>query len=66
VFRSLAREHPEPGDFLAHANEVIAGEIAAGKFITMVYLTLHASGRLACASAGHPAPCTTAYRTTVM
>jgi serine phosphatase RsbU (regulator of sigma subunit) len=56
VFRSLAREHSEPGDFLAHANEVIAGEIATGKFITMAYLALDPSGRLACASAGHPAP----------
>jgi len=56
VFRSLAREHPEPGDFLAHANEVIAGEIATGKFITMASLALAADGRLACASAGHPAP----------
>ena len=36
VFRSLAREHPEPGDFLAAANDVVAGEIALGKFITMV------------------------------
>ena len=25
VFRSLAREHPEPGDFLARANEVVVG-----------------------------------------
>src|SRR5438067_2136616 len=56
VFRSLAREHPEPADFLAHANEVVAGEIAAGKFITMAYLALHPSGQLACASAGHPVP----------
>jgi len=56
VFRSLAREHPEPGDFLAYANEVIAEEIAPGKFITMAYLALQPSGRLACASAGHPAP----------
>jgi serine phosphatase RsbU (regulator of sigma subunit) len=56
VFRSLAREHPEPADFLAHANEVIAGEIVTGKFITMAYLALHPTGRLACASAGHPAP----------
>jgi serine phosphatase RsbU (regulator of sigma subunit) len=56
VFRSLAREHPEPGDFLAHANEVIAEEIAPGKFITMAYLALHPTGRLACASAGHPMP----------
>ena len=28
VFRSLAREHPEPADFLASANEVICSEIA--------------------------------------
>src|SRR5581483_7405941 len=56
VFRSLAREHSEPADFLAHANEVVAGEIELGKFITLSYLTLEASGRLACASAGHPAP----------
>ena len=38
VFRSLAREHPEPSDFLAHANEVVVGEIAVGKFITMAYV----------------------------
>src|SRR5262249_11688007 len=56
VFRSLAREHPAPGDFLAYANEVIADEIAPGKFITMAYLTLDSAGRFACASAGHPAP----------
>ena len=35
VFRSLTREHPQPGDFLASANEVVAGEIATGKFITL-------------------------------
>ncbi|MGH2996542.1 MAG: SpoIIE family protein phosphatase, partial [Gaiellaceae bacterium] len=57
VFRSLAREHPDPGDFLAAANEVVCGEIAPGKFITMLYLTIDpALGELACASAGHPAP----------
>jgi serine phosphatase RsbU (regulator of sigma subunit) len=56
VFRSLAREHSEPSDFLAHANEVIAGEIGLGKFITMVYLSLDSKGRAAVASAGHPAP----------
>jgi sigma-B regulation protein RsbU (phosphoserine phosphatase) len=57
VFRSLAREHPEPGAFLAAANEVVCGEIAPGKFITMLYLTIDpASGELACASAGHPRP----------
>src|SRR5207248_612709 len=57
VFRSLAREHPEPGDFLASANEVVVGEIAAGKFITMVYVTVDpATGAVACAGAGHPPP----------
>src|SRR2546430_11319952 len=40
VFRSLAREHPEPSDFLAAANDVVAEEIAPGKFITMVYLAV--------------------------
>ena len=57
VFRSLAREHPDPADFLAAANEVVVGEIAASKFITMLYLTIDATtGGLGCASAGHPAP----------
>jgi serine phosphatase RsbU (regulator of sigma subunit) len=57
VFRSLAREHPEPGEFLAFANDVVVGELAQGKFITMVYLTIDpTSGAFACASAGHPAP----------
>jgi GAF domain-containing protein len=57
VFRSLAREHPGPGDFLASANEVVVGEIAPGKFITMVYLTVEpATGAVVAASAGHPAP----------
>jgi serine phosphatase RsbU (regulator of sigma subunit) len=56
VFRSLAREHPEPGDFLAHANDVVVGEIAVGKFITMAYLTIDRGGAVACAGAGHPAP----------
>jgi serine phosphatase RsbU (regulator of sigma subunit) len=57
VFRSLAREHQEPGDFLAHANEVIVGEIALGKFITMAYLTIDpGTGAASCAAAGHPAP----------
>src|SRR3954462_51274 len=57
VFRSLAREHPEPGDFLAHANDVVVGEIALGKFITMSYLVFDVRrGIVRCASAGHPAP----------
>jgi serine phosphatase RsbU (regulator of sigma subunit) len=56
VFRSLAREHPEPSDFLAHANEVVVGEIAVGKFITMAYLAVDPGGEVLCASAGHPVP----------
>jgi serine phosphatase RsbU (regulator of sigma subunit) len=56
VFRSLAREHPEPSDFLQSANDVVVGEIAPGKFITMVYLVIDAKGVLAAAGAGHPAP----------
>jgi serine phosphatase RsbU (regulator of sigma subunit) len=57
VFRSLAREHSEPGDFLQSANEVVVGEIAAGKFITMVYVVIDAStGGFSVAGAGHPEP----------
>ena len=57
VFRSLAREHPEPGAFLAAANEVVVGEIAPGKFITMLYLLIDAAtGVVSVASAGHPPP----------
>ncbi|MGH3048895.1 MAG: PP2C family protein-serine/threonine phosphatase, partial [Gaiellaceae bacterium] len=57
VFRSLAREHPEPGDFLAAANEVVCGEIAPGKFITMNYVVADGErGEVASASAGHPPP----------
>ena len=57
VFRSLAREHPDPGSFLAAANEVVASEIAPGRFITMVELVFDAeAGEVACASGGHPHP----------
>jgi serine phosphatase RsbU (regulator of sigma subunit) len=57
VFRSLAREHPDPGRFLAAANEIVSSEIAPGRFITMVELVLDAAGgEVACASAGHPPP----------
>jgi serine phosphatase RsbU (regulator of sigma subunit) len=57
VFRSLAREHPSPGDFLASANDVVVGEIAHGKFITMVYLVVDSvEGTVAGAGAGHPPP----------
>ena len=57
VFRSLAREHVVPGDFLAAANEVVSSEIASGRFITMVELVIDAAkGEVACASGGHPQP----------
>ena len=57
VFRSLAREHPDPGTFLAAANEVVTSEIAPGRFITMVELVFDAEGgEVACASGGHPPP----------
>jgi serine phosphatase RsbU (regulator of sigma subunit) len=57
VFRSLAREHPEPADFLGAANDVICSEIGPGKFISMSYVVVDASsGRVTGASAGHPAP----------
>jgi serine phosphatase RsbU (regulator of sigma subunit) len=57
VFRSLAREHPSPSDFLRAANEVVVDEVQEGKFVTMVFLTLNPeTGDLACASAGHPNP----------
>ena len=42
VFRSLARLYPDPGAFLAAANDVVTGEIAAGKFITMAALVADA------------------------
>ena len=56
-FRALARKWPDPSPFLANANEVIVDEIGAGKFITMLYLLVDPLERkIACASAGHPAP----------
>jgi serine phosphatase RsbU (regulator of sigma subunit) len=57
VFRSIVRERPRPSEFLAAANEVVVDEIAAGKFITMLYLLLDpATGELHYACAGHPPP----------
>ena len=57
TFRSLAREHPDPADFLQSANEVIVGEIAPGKFITLVYLLIDGrKGEVSAAGAGHPPP----------
>jgi serine phosphatase RsbU (regulator of sigma subunit) len=57
VFRSLAREHSEPSEFLAAANEIVLEEIGDGKFITMLYVTADGrDGEVACSSAGHPSP----------
>ncbi len=57
AFRALARSRPEPGEFLAHMNEVVVEEIAPGKFVTMVYALVDPeAGEIACASAGHPPP----------
>jgi serine phosphatase RsbU (regulator of sigma subunit) len=57
VFRSLIREHPEPADFLASANEVVTSEIAVGKFITLACVVVDVErGEVSCASAGHPSP----------
>jgi serine phosphatase RsbU (regulator of sigma subunit) len=57
VFRSLARDHADPSDFLQAANDVVVGEIAPGKFITMIYVVIDpATGGVAVAGAGHPAP----------
>jgi serine phosphatase RsbU (regulator of sigma subunit) len=57
VFRSLAREHSEPSEFLSAANEIVLEEIGEGKFITMLYMTADGrTGEVACASAGHPSP----------
>ena len=58
VFRSLAREHSEPSEFLAHANEVVVGEIARRQVHhDGATSTIDPRGRGAsCASAGHPEP----------
>ncbi len=57
VFRSLAREHPEPSELMRIANQVVLDEVEEGKFVTMLYLTLDpVTGELACAGAGHPEP----------
>jgi sigma-B regulation protein RsbU (phosphoserine phosphatase) len=51
------RERPRPSEFLAAVNDVVVDEIAAGKFITMLYLLLDpATGEFHCACAGHPPP----------
>ena len=57
IFRTLAREYPEPASFLTRANEVLVGEIELGRFITMTHLVFDPKrGEVVSASAGHPAP----------
>jgi serine phosphatase RsbU (regulator of sigma subunit) len=56
VFRSLAREHPEPAEFLRYANDVVVGEVELGAFVTMAYVTAFDNGRVEAACAGHPRP----------
>jgi serine phosphatase RsbU (regulator of sigma subunit) len=57
VFRTAVREHPEPGDFLSVANEVVVEEVAPGKFVTMAYVVVDPKdGAVGCAVAGHPPP----------
>jgi serine phosphatase RsbU (regulator of sigma subunit) len=57
VFRSLAREHSEPGEFLAAANRVVCDEVGPAKFVTMLYMTVAGTtGELAVGCAGHPRP----------
>jgi serine phosphatase RsbU (regulator of sigma subunit) len=56
VFRSLAREHPQPAEFLRYANDVVVGEVDVGAFVTMVYVVAFGDGRVESACAGHPRP----------
>jgi GAF domain-containing protein len=56
VFRSLAREHPEPAEFLEYANGVVVDEVELGKFVTMAYVAVSGDGRVQSGCAGHPRP----------
>ena len=57
VFRSLAREHSEPRDFLAHANEVVVGRDRRRQVHhDGVSHARPERGASLCASAGHPEP----------
>jgi serine phosphatase RsbU (regulator of sigma subunit) len=57
VFRALAREHPEPANFLRYANEVVCDEITSGKFVTLFYAVIDPiKGTFTCGLAGHPEP----------
>lgn len=57
VFRSLAREHPDPANFLRYANEVVCDEITSGKFVTLFYAVIDPKRQtFTCGLAGHPEP----------
>ncbi len=57
VFRALAREHPNPANFLRFANEVVCDEISSGKFVTLFYAVIDPKrGTFTCGNAGHPEP----------
>ena len=58
VFRSLAREHPEPGDFLALRERRRGRRDRAGQVHHdgLSRSRSGAKGEVACASAGHPPP----------
>jgi serine phosphatase RsbU (regulator of sigma subunit) len=57
VFRSLAREHPNPASFLRYANDVVCDEISSGKFVTLFYAVIDPiRGTFTCGNAGHPEP----------
>ncbi|MCW2950123.1 MAG: hypothetical protein JWN41_1136 [Thermoleophilia bacterium] len=57
VFRSLAREHPEPASFLRYSNEVVCDEISSGKFVTLFYALIDpVNHTFTCGLAGHPEP----------
>ena len=58
VFRSLAREHPEPGDFLAHRERRRRrrDRDRASSSRWRISRSTASTARSSCASAGHPAP----------
>ncbi len=57
VFRSLAREHPNPSNFLRYANDVVCDEISSGKFVTLFYAVIDpVNHTFTCGLAGHPEP----------
>ncbi len=54
AFRSLVRLFPDPGELLAQVNEVALGELASGKLVTMLCVTVDpGTGDVCAASAGH-------------